>query len=156
MELARVLLKFAGLLSIDATERDCRRRHTRSEHPDAVPSSVSSTPMPQSAAATDNDNYIGCIVDDETCDTSLVLLVWLADGFDISVDDKVATAVEVLMDWATCSWTREDMAMLSKVLNVMIETKDGSSKLTKQLWNSCNDVRKPDRQLSKKQILLQS
>ena len=131
METARVLLESAGLLPIGATQRDCRRRHTRSEHPDAVSSSVSSTPMLQSAAVTDNDNYIGCIVDDETCDTFLALLVWLADGFDISVVDKAAIAVEVLMDWATCSWTREDMAMLSKVLNVMIETKDGSSKLAK-------------------------
>ena len=114
MALAKVLLKSAGLLSIDATERDCRRRHTRSEHPDAVSSSVSSTPMLQSAAVTDNDNYIGCIVDDETCDTFLGLLVWLADGFDISVDDNAAIAVEVLMDWATCSWTGEDMDMLLK------------------------------------------
>ena len=131
MELAKVLLKSAGLLSIDATERDCRRRHTRSEHPDAVSSSVSSTPMPQSAAVTDNDNYSGCIVDDKTLDTFLALLTWLADSFDISPYDKAATAADVLMEWATCSWTRGDMDMLSKVLNVMVETKNGSSKLAK-------------------------
>ena len=134
MALAKVLLKSAGLLSIDATERDCRRRHTRSEHPDAVSSSVSSTPMLQSAAVTDNDNYIGCIVDDETCDTFLGLLVRLAEGFDISPHDKAATAVEVLIDWATSSigdesqCTGEDMDMLSKVVKIIIENKDGASK----------------------------
>ena len=66
MALAAVLLKSAGLLPIDAT---------RSEHPDAVSSSASSTPMLQSAAVTDNDKYIGCIVDDEACDLFVNLVV---------------------------------------------------------------------------------
>ena len=111
-------------------QSDCRRRNTRSEHPDAVSYSVRFS-SEESAAVTDNDNYIGCNVDDKTLDTFLALLVWLADGVDISVVGRAAIAIEVLMDWATCSWTCEDMAVLSKVLNVMIETKDGSSKLAK-------------------------
>ena len=68
MAVAEALLKSAGLLPIDATERDSPR-HTGSEHPDAVSSSVSLTPMLQGAAVTDDDNYTGIV--DETRDTIL-------------------------------------------------------------------------------------
>ena len=88
--LAKVLLKSAGLLSIDATERDSSW-HTGSEHPDAASSSVSLTPMLQSAAVTDNDNYIGIV--DETCDTLLGLSGFLAQGFDINLCTKAMIAM---------------------------------------------------------------
>ena len=115
MALAEALLKYAGFLSIDATERD---GPTGSEHADAVSLCVS--------------NYTGIV--DDTCDTLMGLLISLARGFDINARDKGATAMEVLINWGThiadnkFQCTSEDMEMLSKVVSVMMVNKDSSTK----------------------------
>ena len=115
MALAEALLKYAGFLSIDATERD---GPIGSEQADAVTLCVS--------------NYTGIV--DDTCDTLLGLLVSLARGFDINACDKGATAIEVLINWGThiadnkFQCTSEDMDMLSKVVTIMMVNKDSSTK----------------------------
>ena len=121
MALAEALLKYAGFLSIDATERD---GPLGSEQADAVTLCVS--------------NYTGIV--DDTCDTLMGLLISLARGFDINARDKGATAIEVMIDWGThdivhpaiadnkFQCTSEDMDMLSKVVTVMMVNKDKSTK----------------------------
>ena len=121
MALAEALLKYAGFLSIDATERD---GPTGSRHADAVSLCVS--------------NYTGIV--DDTCDTLMGLLISLARGFDINARDKGATAIEVMIDWGThdtvhpaiadnkFQCTSEDMDMLSKVVTIMMVNKDKSTK----------------------------
>ena len=133
MTLAKVLLQSAGLLPVDATERD-PPRNTRSKHPKAASSSGNSTPMPQSAPVKDTDMIDPTCepvkdthIIDPTCDVVLGLLLFLSGGFSVHPEGKAAIAMEVLIN-KSIHCTHQDMDMLAKVVNIMMADLKGSPK----------------------------